>query len=424
MSRVIALVDINNAFVSMARLFDPTLRGVPVVIAGNNDSIIVARSYEAKDLNIKMAQPYFQVKHLEQQGLVRRSANFALFTNISQRVRATMEDFSLSVIPYSIDENFCILNDKEKGSLEAYGQLMRKEILKRTGQPCGIGISSTRTLSKACNYCAKTYPATGGVVNIYRNDSKRRRMLNVVPVGEVWGCGKATTKKLNELGITTALQLADLKPEEAKSKFGINLSKTILELNGTEATEWDPDYSISQQIIASRSLGEKTDCKKSLLASIAAHVSRGSKKLRNQKAVAKSITVSIQTSPFIKNEPGYTKSETAKLDFATADNRELLRIATRIFESIYRPGFRYSKTGIQLSNIVPVSEQQIDLFFNTETENKKTSLMSTLDELNSRYGNGTVKMATETTTNDWKGKSESQPPNYTGSWEELAIVKA
>jgi len=95
------------------------------------------------------------------------------------------------------------------------------------------------------------------VVNIYDDDAKRIRMLKVVPASEVWGVGKATTKKLNELGITTALQLADLNPEEAKSKFGINLTKTILELNGTEVTDWDPDYSVSQQIIASRSLGKK-----------------------------------------------------------------------------------------------------------------------------------------------------------------------
>ncbi len=423
MSRVIALVDINNAFVSMTRLFNPSLNGVPVVIAGNNDSIIVARSYEAKALGIKMAQPYFQVKHLEKQGLVRRSANFALFTNISERVRATMEDFSHSVIPYSIDENFCILNEKERGSLEDYGRRMRSEILKRTGQPCGVGISSTRTLSKACNYCAKTYPATGGVVNIFNDDPKRRRMLNVVPVSEVWGCGKATTKRLNELGIINALQLADLNPEEAKSNFGINLTKTILELNGTEATDWDPDYSISQQIIASRSLGDKTDDKNSLLASIAAHVTRGSRKLRAQNAVAKSISVTIQTSPFIKNEPSYAKSTTAKLDFASADSRELLLHATELFESIYKPGYRYSKTGITLSDIFPVSKQQVDLFFDEDADSKKKSLMSALDNLNSRYGLGSVKMATETVSDKWRGKSESKPPNYTGNWNELAIVK-
>ena len=423
MSRVIALVDINNAFVSMTRLFDPSLHGIPVVIAGNNDSIIVARSYEAKALGIKMAQPFYQVKHLEKQGLVRRSANFSLFTNISERVRETMEDFSISVIPYSIDESFCFLNEREEGSLESYGSLMKDEIYKRTGQPCGVGISSTRTLSKACNFCAKTYPATGGVVDIYGDDDKRRRMLKVVPVGDVWGCGKATTKKLNEIGITTALELADLNPVEAKSKFGINLSKTISELNGIEATDWDPDYSISQQIIASRSLGTKTDDKDTLTASIAAHINRASKKLRNQSALAKSLSVTIQTSPFAKNETGYARTETVRLDFATADNRVLLQSAMKLFKRIYKPGFRYAKTGIALSNILPESELQVDLFSDTENDDKSKFLMTAVDELNSRFGLGTVKMATESVTDNWKGKSESKPPNYTGSWDELAVVK-
>lgn len=82
-----ALVDINNACVEFQRAFDPRLRGRPVVILSNNDGACIARSNEAKALGIQMAQPWFQVKHLEKShGLVALSANFELYGDMSSRM--------------------------------------------------------------------------------------------------------------------------------------------------------------------------------------------------------------------------------------------------------------------------------------------------------------------------------------------------
>jgi DNA polymerase V len=421
--RVIALADLNNAFVAMERIFDPRLHNVPVVTASNNDSMIIARSYEAKALGIKMAQPYFQVKHFEKQGLVARSANFPLYSNISSRFVATLESFSDQVSQYSVDECFFILNKNETLGLEGYAKIIKETLYKHLQLPAGIGISSTKTLSKLANYAAKKYPATGGIVNLYGDDEKRKRLLAIVPVGEVWGCGKATTKKLLSVGVTTALELANLEPARARDKYGINLFKTINELNGIESVEFEPDYSVSQSLIASRSLGEKTDDKAALLSSIAAHVARATLKLRDQGAVAKTLSVSIQTSLFVKNDPSYSKEESYRFSHPISDSRQILREATRLFENIYRPGYRYSKTGIRLSNIVTVDNIQDDLFASANTNEKSDSLMSTIDSLNSRFGKGTLKMATESTNSKWTPQSSWRSPNYTGSWDELPVVK-
>ena len=244
-----------------------------------------------------------------------------------------------------------------------------------------------------------------------------------MPVGEVWGCGKATTKKLNELGIDSALHLAEFDPVEARSKFGINLHRTIRELNGEEVIEWDPDYEINKQIIATRSLGEKTDDKKSLLSSITAHVSRATVKLRKQNAVTKSISLFIQTSLFAKNQPNYSKELTTHFETATSDSRLILKAATDIFESIYKPGYQYARTGIKLNSIIPEDEVQHDLFSDTSDDERSKSLMSTIDNLNNRFGQGSLKIASESVSNDWRPKSDFRDPDYTGSWDELCIVK-
>src|SRR5881397_1156487 len=83
----LALVDVNNMYVSCERVFRPSLVGRPVVVLSNNDGCAIARSNEAKDLGIKMAQPWFQVRHLEREaGLIALSANFELYGDMSSRM--------------------------------------------------------------------------------------------------------------------------------------------------------------------------------------------------------------------------------------------------------------------------------------------------------------------------------------------------
>jgi DNA polymerase V len=84
-----ALVDVNNMYVSCERVFRPALNGKPVVVLSNNDGACIARSNEAKDLGVKMAQPWFEVKHLERSaGLIALSANFELYGDMSSRMMA------------------------------------------------------------------------------------------------------------------------------------------------------------------------------------------------------------------------------------------------------------------------------------------------------------------------------------------------
>ena len=84
-----ALVDVNNMYVSCERVFRPSLVGRPVVVLSNNDGACIARSNEAKDLGVQMAQPWFQVRHLQREaGLIALSANFELYGDMSSRMMA------------------------------------------------------------------------------------------------------------------------------------------------------------------------------------------------------------------------------------------------------------------------------------------------------------------------------------------------
>lgn len=102
-----ALVDGNNFYASCERVFQPALRGKPLVVLSNNDGCAIARSAEAKALGIKMGQPAHELTGLvRRHGLQMRSANFALYGDLSARVVSVLRDAAPRVEVYSIDESF------------------------------------------------------------------------------------------------------------------------------------------------------------------------------------------------------------------------------------------------------------------------------------------------------------------------------
>jgi len=90
-----ALVDANNFFVSAELAFRPELRGKPIVVLSSNDAVAIARSAEAKALGIKMASPIHEWRHLIQpNAVITFSANFSLYTDISERIRTILDEFT------------------------------------------------------------------------------------------------------------------------------------------------------------------------------------------------------------------------------------------------------------------------------------------------------------------------------------------
>src|ERR1700712_2264816 len=103
---MLALIDGNNFYVSCERVFAPRLVGRPVVVLSSNDGACIARSNEAKELGIQMAQPWFQVRHLERQGLIAVSATHELYGDMSARMMAVEARYAPRQEIYSVDESF------------------------------------------------------------------------------------------------------------------------------------------------------------------------------------------------------------------------------------------------------------------------------------------------------------------------------
>jgi len=153
-----ALVDCNNFYASCERLFQPWLKGKPVVVLSNNDGCVIARSNEVKKYVPMGAVAYKFKKVFEQNNVNVFSTNFALYGDLSNRVMNNLREFSPDIEIYSIDEAFLKFDGFEEYNLQEYGVKIKNTVNKNVGITVSIGFVYTKTLCKVANRIAKIFP--------------------------------------------------------------------------------------------------------------------------------------------------------------------------------------------------------------------------------------------------------------------------
>lgn len=419
--QVFALIDCNSFYASCERVFRPDLAKTPIVVLSNNDGCVIARSYDAKPY-VKMGEPYFQAKEkLRRHGIVAFSSNYALYGDMSERVMSLIESMVPAAEVYSIDECFADLTGVQ-GSLTQFGRDVRAKVLRCTGIPVGVGIARTKTLAKLANHTAKRLQAhTGGVVDI-TDDFKRDWVLRNTEVKEVWGIGRRMTAHLEAMGIRMAMDLAKADPQMLRGKFSVVVEKTARELAGTPCLELDEADPPKQEICCSRMFGKRLTELAPIKQAVATYAARAAEKLRTQGSVCKRMRVSIRTGMFNPDEAKYAKGALVELPYPTNDTLLLTRAATEAAGQVYRSGFRYSKAEVLLMDLRQPGEFSDDLFAVTQPA-ACDRLMSMLDEINGKYGRGTMRTASVPDTPDWGMRREMMSRSYTTRIDQLWRVR-
>ena len=430
-----ALVDGNNFYVSCERVFRPSLNGRPVVVLSNNDGCAIARSNEAKALGIAMGAPWFKIQHLaESDGLMALSANFALYGDLSDRMMSLAAGLGPQQEIYSIDESFIDLTGVP-GDLVARCHKVRSRILQWVGIPCGIGIGSTKTLAKLANHIAKTaerkpssYPAhLAQVCNLASlTPPEVDAVFAATAVNEVWGIGRRIAAQLNEGGIHTVFDLLRLDPAAVRSRWSVVLERTLRELQGIRCVDLEHDPAPKKEIASTRSFGRPITELVDLNEAMSEFASRAAVKLRRQASLANQLMCFIRTSPF-RDDPQYSRAITVPLRRPTSDTGTLVSAAVAGLKAIYRPGFNLAKAGVMLLDLQPDTVQQGELDLQDNEVQDRGRLMTALDELNQRYGRGTVLMASAGLAGDrraWAMKQERRTPGYTTCWADMLVVRA
>jgi len=421
MPPLFALVDCNNFYVSCERVFNPKLAGKPVIVLGNNDGIVVARSNEAKALSIPMGVPAFKFQPLIRKHDVKVfSSNYALYGDMSQRVMETLQQFSPEVEVYSIDEAFLSLLGFESRNLTDYGRLIRTTVKQWTGLPVSVGIAETKTLAKVANHHAKRSSDVAGVFDLTAWPD-RDGLLAKVPVEDVWGIGPNHSRRLKQYGVKTALALRQADDQWIRKQMGVVGLRTVQELRGISCLPLEECPPPKQGITCSRAFGKPITTLTEMREAVATYTARAAEKLRGEQLAASTLTVFLTTNPF-KDEPQYSNAVTLRLPAATDATPELLNVALRGIETIYREGFRYKKAGVMLLELLPVGQVQPNLFDQADHERSKR-LMKAVDAVNAHDGADTVRFGAVGLTQHWRTTFVRRSPGYTTHWNELVTVR-
>lgn len=419
-----ALVDANSFYASCEMVFRPDLKGKPVCVLSNNDGCVIARSPEAKALGIKMGTPWFKLKDVRfPQRVHFFSSNYELYADMSLRLMTTLEEMLPRCEIYSIDESFCDLTGvRNCRDLTDFGKEIRATVFKRTHLTVGVGIAATKTLAKLANHAAKQWQhQTGGVVDL-SNVERQRKLMALLPIDEVWGVGRRISKKLEAMGIKTVLQLADTDIRFIRKHFNVTLERTVRELRGESCLELEEFAPEKQEIVCSRSFGERITQYDQMRQAICSYAIRAAEKLRGEHQYCRFISAFVKTSPFAVREPYYGNSGSVKLLTPTRDTRDIVEAAIRCLDAIWENGHRYQKAGVMLGDFFSQGVAQLDLFDERPPRKKSAQLMKVLDQLNAKAGRGTLYFAGQGTQQEWQMKRDMLSPRYTTRYGDLLQV--
>lgn len=417
-----AIVDIANFYVSAERLFDPRLRGVPVIVLSNNDGCAIARSEEAKALHVRMGDPAFKMRdRIKRHGIEVRSSNYELYADLNRRFNAVIAEHSELVEIYSIDESFFRLPVMASGFGDVKtAHLVREDIARSVGLPTRIGLGPTRTLSKVANALAKaTEKVWGGVVDLH-DVELRRRLFEHWPVGEVWGIGGALEARLKPLGVRTAADLAALAPAVARDVGTVVLERLVRELGGVECDGFKVAPEPLKATAVTRQFGEPITALAELREAMARRAARAAEKIRAQGLAASRLIGFAHGSRYHPNPPSASRS--ARLSPPTNDPRVIVGIAGKMMESMYAPGGVYTKCGVLLEDLTPEGKGQADLFATADP--RAPDLLAAMDGLNARYGRHTVVLAAQGCgARSFDTKRSQKSPAWTTRIAEIPIAR-
>ena len=313
------------------------------------------------------------------------SSNCELYASMSARVMSCLEELAPRVEQYSIDEMFLDLTGVEQCmDLEDFGRQLRQHVYDCTRLTIGVGAGPTKTLAKSAQWASKEWKQFRGVLALPRAYPQRtRKLLTLQPVEEIWCVGNRIARKLNVLGIRTALDLALTNAPFIRKNFSVVLERKVRELNGESCMSLEEAPPTKQQIVCSRSFGEKITEYDSLRQAVCQYAERASEKLRKERQYCRHISVFLKTSPFAVKEPYYGNVAAEKLLTPTHKTpAKSLRPPQRLWSVSGRTRHRYAKAGVMLNDFTGSGVSQLQLFDERPPRPHSAELMKVLDGIN------------------------------------------
>lgn len=351
-------VDMDAFFASVEALDEPSLRGIPLVVGGTGRRGVVSScSYEARFFGVRSAMPIVRARQLCPQATF-VSGNFSRYEYLAERFHEILLSYTPRVEPLSLDEAFLDVSGSQKlfGSGQEIAWKIRQRIQDELGLTVSVGVASSKHVAKLASREAKPQASRSGPINargvVEIRENEAVEFLHRLRVGQLWGVGPATEKKLQDLGIATVKQLSVAPIEVLERHLGNAAAKRLLDLawnrDEREVVTGQPAQSIGCEQTFERDLVHPDEIRAHLLA-LSQKVAR---KLRREGMEGRTVEVKVRFGDFA------TVSRSVTHRIPTDHTQEIFQTARELASQVYFDA-TVRLLGISVSNLSPPSADAV-----------------------------------------------------------------
>ncbi len=377
MLKQIFCLDMDTFFVSVERIFQPSLIGKPVIVGGepNTRGVVSAASYEAREYGIHSGMSLYMA-YQKCPNAIFLKPNFTAYAKYSKLVYFLLIKYIPIIEQASVDEFYGDLTGCERlhGNLFNLLAKIKKEINQELNLPASIGFGTNKHIAKIASKLAKP----NRVLKI--ESGSERIFLAPLDIKYLQGAGEKTQKILSEFGINTIGQLADLPESLVMKKFGKLGYSLFLKAKGFGDEEFISDKqrkSISKEETFLVDISDIKFLKKRL----GFLLTKICFELRKENFKASLVIVKIRYSNF------QTKTKQKKISLSNSEH-EIYPTVINLFTDLYKAKINLRLIGVTLSNLT--KEEIAPLFYENSNHKKKAELYSAIDKIKNKFGNKSI----------------------------------
>ncbi|MEL6560135.1 MAG: DNA polymerase IV [Bacteroidota bacterium] len=371
--KTIIHMDLDAFFVSVECLLNSKLKGIPLIVGGNNKRGVVAScSYEARKFGVHSAMPTRMALQLCPDAKV-ISGDMEAYSKYSRLITEIIREEVPVFEKSSIDEFYIDASglDRFFGTFQ-WSKELRKKIMDESGLPISMGVSVNKMLSKVVTGEFKP----NGEKHLPHGEV--RSFLDPLSVRKIPMVGQKTTEFLAQMGVSKIKILRQMPIKMLEQAFGKNGKVLWYKANGIDTTPVIP-YTEKKSISTECTFGQDTTDVSRLKTILIAMVEKLTYKLRESQKLTSCITVKIRYSNFD------TESKQTHIAYTASDQTIINHVLT-LFKKLYSRRMLLRLVGVRLSGLVH-GNYQINLFDDTEESIK---LYQALDKIKMKYGQDSI----------------------------------
>ncbi len=372
MARAIIHVDMDAFFASVEQLDNPQYRHLPVIVGGSaNRGVVAAASYEVRKYGVFSAMPIAQALRRCPQAVI-LPVRMDRYREVSARVFRIFREITPEVEGLSLDEAFLDVTGSLAlfGSIEKIGENIRKRILEETGLQASVGMAHNKYLAKLASDAGKPR----GFVHVPADGV--RAFLDPMPVKRIWGIGKQTLPKIQQLGILTIGQLRKADPVVLAQVLGKRTAHFIALARGEDERKviaGRADKSMSREVTFDTDIVKSRE----LFSELQRQVESVTRRLRSQGLLARTIQVKIRDSRF------RTVTRSRSLATPTSSTDLVFKQARQLLQSWLED---HLNTPVRLLGVGVSGLESPDARGISYDLQSQKALDRTLDEIKQKYG--------------------------------------